>query len=241
MTTSAFSSTSSNELSSSPPPSSVAFFDLDRTVLDINSANLWVKREWMTGYLSTWNVLKAAGLLLQYHWGRADLKQAFLSSIQLLKGQKEQDFKNRIYDFYQSEIKHRVRPEVYDALRTHRQRGDLCVLLTSSSVYLAHLIQKQLGFDEILCTRFDVKQGIFTGSPQGPTAFGSGKVTLAQNYVLPKQLRLKDCWMYTDSYSDLPILEAVGFPQVVCPDRRLYAHAYKVKWPILQWSKSEHS
>ena len=58
----------------------VAFFDLDRTLLDLNSAHLWIKREWKAGYLSTWSLLRAACLLLQYHWGRADLEDAFIQS-----------------------------------------------------------------------------------------------------------------------------------------------------------------
>ena len=226
--------------SSSLTSSRVIFFDLDRTILDVNSANLWVKREWKTGHLSTWNLLRAAGLLLQYHWGRADLEQAFLSSIHLLKGQKEQDLEDRTFDFYQKEIQHRIRPEVLDTLHRHRQQGDLCVLLTSSSIYMSRLVQNQLGFDDILCTQFEVKHGIFTGLPQGETAFGPGKVTLAQNYVLANKIKLQECWMYTDSYSDLPILEAVGFPQVVCPDRRLQKHAQKMNWPILWWSTAEN-
>ena len=110
-------------------------------------------------------------------------------------------------------------------------------MLTSSSNYLAEAVCQDLDLDDCICNRFEVDaRGRYTGRPIEPLCFGSGKVTLAERYVAPLGLQLKDCVFYSDSHSDLPMLEAVGFPMVVHPDPRLGRLARQRGWKTLDWS-----
>jgi phosphoserine phosphatase len=93
-----------------------------------------------------------------------------------------------------------------------------------------------LGLDACVCNRFEVDaQGRYTGRAHEPLCFGPGKVVLAERYAAGCGVPLAACTFYSDSHSDLPMLEAVGSPVVVDPDPRLRRLARQRGWPIEDW------
>lgn len=214
--------------------SSIAFFDLDRTILSINSGNTWVKSEYKQGYITRGQLIKALYWMTQYHLGWTDLASALLEAIRALEGTKEEAMKERVADFFKLVAPY-IRSKAVEAIQTHKSKGDLCVLITTSSIYLARHFGHVLEFDHVLANHFEVHQGIFTGLPQGPLCFGEGKVTLAKQYVEALGLTPEHCSFYSDSFSDLPLLSWVGTPYVVTPDRKLKREAKIRKWDILNW------
>ena len=128
------------------------------------------------------------------------------------------------------------RPGALRAVEEHRGTGDRLVLLTSSSGYLSELVSRDLRLDAILCNRFEVDaQGLHTGRPLGDVCFGLGKLTHAERYAREAGVALSQCAFYTDSYSDLPVLEVVGRPVAVHPDHRLRREAVRRGWPVVDW------
>ena len=140
----------------------------------------------------------------------------------------------RVARFFQ-EIEPTVRASALRAIEAHQARGEACVLITTSSIYLARHFGLKLGLDEVLATRFEVERGWFTGRPEGELCYGEGKVKLATEYAQRQGAELERCYFYSDSYSDLPLLKAVGSPSVVTPDRKLRGEALRRGWPILSW------
>jgi phosphoserine phosphatase len=92
--------------------------------------------------------------------------------------------------------------------------------------------QAQAGGDHYICTRFEVVDGIFTGRPVEPICYGPGKLHWARIYARERDLDLSTSYFYTDSYTDLAMLQAVACPVAVNPDARLRRHAQKQGWPI---------
>jgi HAD superfamily hydrolase (TIGR01490 family) len=221
-------------MSTAPQDQIIAFFDLDKTLIELNSGLPWVKSEYRLGMISTFDLCKALFWMIQYHFGAVQLEHALKTAIYALKGQKEADVEQRTRDFYETQIKHRFRASMIDQLCLHQAQGHLCVLVTTSSQYLSQCVQVTLGLDEIICTRFEVNtSGEFTGNPKGTMCFSQGKVILAQDYLQKHQYRMDQCYFYTDSFSDLPLLEAVAHPVVVAPDRLLRKHAQHRGWVIV--------
>ncbi|MEE2904578.1 MAG: HAD-IB family hydrolase [Myxococcota bacterium] len=217
---------------------SVAFFDLDRTLLSKNSGSLWVKREFKAGRISLRRAVQASIWLMRYHLGQANIEHALDHAVSTLAGKLEKDLERRTYQFYEEEIKHLYRPGALQAIEKHRKEGHQLVLLTSSSEYLSEACRKQLQLDDILCNRFDVdNEGYFTGDLIKPACYGKGKLVHANRYLNDTKGSLENCYFYTDSISDLPVLEAVGYPKIVAPDRKLRKEAYARGWPILDWSR----
>ena len=213
----------------------VAFFDLDLTLLSVNSASLWIKSEYKLGFVSTWQVIKASYWLTRYHLGASSLESALLSAIKSLKGQDADAFKKRMLLFFESKLKHLLRPGALEQVAKHKAQGHLCYLCTNATNILSELFVNELKLNGMICNTFEVKQGHFTGEPASLLCFGSGKLVLAKQLLQNSHISLSECYFYTDSYSDLPLLEQVGYPILVHPDPRLEREAQKRGWPIVNW------
>jgi HAD superfamily hydrolase (TIGR01490 family) len=156
-------------------------------------------------------------------------------AIATLRGQSEDELRSRTLHFYETEVRSTLRPGVKEVLERHRREGDVIALLTSSSPYLSEAFQKMLDIPYACCNRFEVKDGAFTGEPIRPLCFGAGKLAHAQELAAKLGENLKDASFYTDSYSDLPVMERVGRPVAVHPDPSLLRAARKRGWEILDW------
>jgi len=110
-------------------------------------------------------------------------------------------------------------------------------VLSSSPTYVTQPLAKVLGIEEVLSTTFEVDGGEFTGRLVGPACVGPGKIHWAESLVARRELDFAQSWFYTDSYTDMPMLERVGNRVVVNPDPRLRLAAKKRGWPIQDWFK----
>ena len=216
----------------------IAFFDFDRTLIANNSGALWLRRELRLGHISPLQGLRAAVWLMRYQLGFAELEDAIARAISTLAGSREQELRERTARFYESQVKPLYRPGARKALEEHRRAGDSLVLLTSSSLYLSELVARELMLDAVLCNRFEVDdRGLHTGRTIGAVCFGKGKLLHAEEFVRGRGTRLSDCAFYTDSFADLPVLEAVGKPVAVNPDRRLRRLAHQRGWELVDWGE----
>ncbi len=173
-----------------------------------------------------------------YAMGFAPMEAALIDAVGTLRGKRESDIRDRTLAFWRDEVRHLIRPGARGALAMHRARGDAIYLLTSSSTYLSGELAAELGCDGYLCNRMEVADGLFTGGIVRPVCFGAGKATLAATLAAERGVAMSDCAYYGDSYSDLPILLAVGTPVVVNPDLRLRLAARRRAWPIEDWSRA---
>jgi HAD superfamily hydrolase (TIGR01490 family) len=215
----------------------IAFFDVDKTILSVNSATLWVKRELRAGTITRWQALRAGLWLGLYHLGFARMDAVLVEAVRGLKGRRERDIIDHTMEFFRAEVQRTIQPAARAAIAKHKEAGDLIFLLTSSSNYLCAPLGDDLKIDGFLANRFDVEGGVFTGEPVWPLCFGKGKVEHARVVADKLRITLADCAFYTDSASDLPMLEAVGRPVVVDPDPRLRRIAARRGWPIEEWRK----
>ena len=214
---------------------SIAFFDLDKTIIRTNSAKGWVRREFLDGHIRFRDMLKASGWLFLYGIGKSDMEESIRSGAELLAGSNEDSLQQRCVKFWEEEIRYEIRDDARAAIEKHRNQGDVLVLLTSSSNYLADLVAKELMIEHVLCNTFQSKGGILTGMANEPLCFGKGKVIHAQSLAAKLGITLDRCYFYTDSYSDVHVLRSVGHPVVICPDARLKREAKSMGWPMEQW------
>lgn len=215
-----------------------AFFDLDGTLLTANSARLWVRRERRLGNVTRLDLLRVGAWLLGYHLGFLDMDTALRQALQRLKGQREDEIRAQTRAWWLAEVRPYIAPGARKVLDEHKQRGEPLVLLTSSSRYASAMAREEFGLDDVLCQGYEVRDGAFTGEPEFPLCYGPGKVTLAEGWAKAHGVDLAESAFYSDSTTDLPMLERVGRPFTVGPDPRLRRTAQKRGWPILDWSKA---
>ena len=216
---------------------SIAFFDLDRTLIATSSATGWLRREIRLGHLRRRDALRGMGWIALYQLGFSRIEPAIRDAVATLEGQREDDIRQRSLDFWREEVADTVRPGARKVLEQHRRAGDLLVLLTSNSHYIGGAAAEALDIPEVRANRFEVRDGLFTGKTIEPLCFGAGKITHAEALASSLGVSLSTCTFYTDSHSDLPLLERVGFPVVVHPDPRLARAARQRGWRTEDWSR----
>jgi HAD superfamily hydrolase (TIGR01490 family) len=213
----------------------VAFFDLDRTLIDVNSGHAWVAAEWRAGRMTTRTVLWSLGLFARYALGADDLDAAIDAAAAQYRGVSVDELRARVTTWFDTDVRRRLRPGATAALAAHRAAGDALVVATTSSQFAAAAAAAAFGLDDIVCTEVGHDGQTLDGTVRR-SAFGAHKLTACATWAASHGHALADAAFYTDSYSDLPLLEAVGRPFVVHPDRRLARAATARGWPVLDWS-----
>lgn len=214
-----------------------AFFDVDLTLLHVSSGSQWVSYLRRRGEVGLSMMLKAAFWTLQYKLAFLDMETVGRRLIADIEGDTESDMLQKCEAFIAHHILPFVAPDGRKTVAWHRSQGHVPVLLTSATQYVAEPLARELGIDHVLCTRLlvDPSSGVFTGHAERPMCYGEGKVVYAERFAEQHGCDLQQSYFYTDSYSDLPMLQRVGNPQVINPDTRLRRHARKSGWPIARW------
>jgi HAD superfamily hydrolase (TIGR01490 family) len=212
-----------------------AFFDLDGTLLTVNSANLWVRRQRRLGRVRNGQLARALLLLGGYRLGILDMESALRAALGQLRGVSEASIREETQAWWRDEVRAFVAPGARDVLDAHRARGDLLVLLTSSSRYASEMASEEFALDAALFQAYGVQDGLFTGEPLRPICYGAGKVEVAEAWARERGVDLAASSFYTDSVTDVPMLARVANPRVVNPDPRLRFIARARKWPVLDW------
>ncbi len=212
-----------------------AFFDMDRTLLRCNSGSRWIAFLRARGEIKTLDLLRSLSWILQYRLAVLDMETVATRAVAAMTGDSEAEFLRKIEEFMQREVLPAIAPLGVEAIADHRARSHALVLLTSATAYVAEPLSAHLGLEHVLCTRLHVADGRFVGTCDRPTCYGTGKVHHAERFAVAHGIDLEKSFFYSDSYSDLPMLERVGEPRVINPDGRLRRHARQKGWPIAEW------
>jgi HAD superfamily hydrolase (TIGR01490 family) len=121
--------------------------------------------------------------------------------------------------------------------KRHLAAGDEVWLVTASPQDFAELIASKLGFTGALGTRAETKDGKYTGNLIGNLLHGKEKSRAVKELTAKRDINIKDCFAYSDSHNDLPLLESVGFPNAINPDAKLRIISFSSGWPVHDFRK----
>ncbi|MBI5479862.1 MAG: HAD family hydrolase [Deltaproteobacteria bacterium] len=214
-----------------------AFFDMDKTVLAVNSGTLWLQHLVTHREITVYNLARALWWLALYQLALVDGEFVTAEGVSTVKGQREADMRRVCDRWFAEKVAPHITAGACARVAEHRAEGHLLAVLSSSSPYASEPLGAHLGIPHVLCTRLEVQDGIFTGGVAGSVCFGRGKVRVAEEFARERDVDFSASWFYTDSYSDLPMLARVGHPVAVNPDLRLRRHARARGWPILSWTR----
>jgi HAD superfamily hydrolase (TIGR01490 family) len=214
-----------------------AFFDVDRTLVSCNTGRLFLRDLRRRGEISFFRAMRALGWMAKYHLSLIDMQALAARVAEQLQGWSEREFAERCQRWVEDDILPLLLPVALRKIESHRDEGHVLAILSSSPTYVTRPIAHSLGIEEVLSTQFEVSSaGQFTGRLVGPACVGEGKVHWAEDMGVRRELDLAGSWFYTDSYTDLPMLERVGHQVVVNPDPRLRLAAKRRGWPVEDWS-----
>jgi HAD superfamily hydrolase (TIGR01490 family) len=217
--------------------SGAAFFDLDKTVIAKSSALAFGRPFYRERLINRRDVIKSAYAQLMFKLGGAD--DAQIARIRdhlatLCKGWSVEQVEQIVNETLAELISPYIYAEAAALIEEHRAAGRAVVLVSASGEEMVRPIGQQLGIDEILATRMVVKDGRYTGDVGFYNA-GPNKVEGVRDLAARRGWDLADCYAYSDSVSDVPLLESVGRPTAVNADRGLRRSAIERGWPMLEF------
>ncbi len=218
---------------------SAAFFDLDRTLISGSSAFVLGIAAWRGKLVPTRQFVRDALSAVQFAFSGADdetshgVRDRILGAV---TGVRVDDLVALNADIV-PKLMERVRPESRRLIEQHRDAGRATFIVSASPIELVEPLAKALGMTAGIGTRSRIADGVYTGELDGPFCYGPGKVEAMAELADREGFDLDRCWAYSDSASDLPMLEAVGHPVAVNPDAKLERFATHHGWPVVEFRK----
>ena len=233
-------STAANEATTDAPI--IAFFDVDNTLMRGASMYHMAKAARRVHIIKTREIVRFAWHQATFLFVGENLKQLGSikdRAIQIIGGHTESELHDLANEVFDRDIKDRLWPETVDLTREHLAKGHQVWLVSATPRIVGSVIAERLGLTGALGTEFVTDlDGVFEGSFEGEVLHGDAKAVAARGLVTRTGASLADCWAYSDSRNDIPLLTLVGHRVVVNPDARLAEHARRLSWPILQLKRA---
>lgn len=216
-----------------------AFFDLDKTIIAKSSTLAFSKPFQAGGLISRGAVLRSAYAQFVYLVGGADHDQmekmrAFMS--QLCAGWDVATVREIVADTLHNIVDPLVYDEAVGLMEEHRAAGRDVVIVSTSGAEVVGPIGEMLGADRVVATRMEIAEGRYTGEIEY-YAYAEEKARAIEDLARTMGYDLEQCYAYSDSITDVHMLEVVGHPFAVNPDKELRRAATSRGWPILVFTR----
>lgn len=213
-----------------------AFYDMDGTLVRTNLVHAYFFNSWnQQGLLKS--VFKAASTLVSVPlfmaadaFNRRLFNDLFFTRY---KGESEERLRYLSEELFENVIKPSIFPGAYQLIEKSRQLGLRQVLVSGALDLTVAPLARHLRLDHVVTNRLEFVDGYATGRLLPPVMAAATKASWMRTYAERENLNLSDCYAYSDSMSDLPMLSVVGHPTAVNPDFRLRNTALQHDWPIL--------
>jgi HAD superfamily hydrolase (TIGR01490 family) len=221
------------------PARSAAFFDLDKTVIARSSSLAFSRPFYAGGLISRASLLRGAYAHFFYQASGADHDQMERMRLYLSRMATGWDVQ-QVRDIVATTLAELITPLVYEEatalIAEHHAAGRDVVIVSASGAEVVEPIGAMLGADHVVATRMVVEDGKYTGEI-AYYAYGENKATAVQSLAEQHDYQLEECYAYSDSATDLPMLKVVGHPFAVNPDKALRREATALSWPILDFNR----
>ncbi len=216
-----------------------AFFDLDKTLMAGSSSMEFARVARTRGLISRRQMAGWAVDHLKFRIrGATDEETAQVLAVARESiGGSSAKVIDRMWPEVLAGILPRIYPQVLAEIHRHQDEGRLTYIVSAAGSEMVESLAEILGMDGGIGTRYVVEEGVYTGDLDGPFVYGPGKVTAIERIASERGIDLASSWSYSDSVSDLPMLEVVGNAVVVNPDPALTATARERGWRIMRFDR----
>ena len=221
----------------------LALFDLDHTLIPFDSGMAWTRFLVEQGALPAKAEETYLDYCRQYVAGTLDIHAMHYASVAPLARFPRAQLAQWTRTF-EAAMRERVPADMHELVRRHLDAGDLCAVVTATTRFIAEPFARLFGVPHVVATEAATVDGVLTGEIEGLPCFREHKVTRVRQWLAQQTPGLTDLdafersWFYSDSTSELPLLNAVSDPVAVRPDARLRQHALQAGWRIVEPAES---
>ncbi len=217
-------------------PTTAAFFDVDNTVMQGASICHLARGLHRRDFFTTKDIVGAAWKQAYFRIVGVEDPQhvadARASALSFIAGHTVEELQSLGEEIFDERMAHRIWPGTRALAQLHLDQGQRVWLVTAAPIEIATIIARRLGLTGALGTVAEHVDGVYTGQLVGDFLHGAAKGVAVQELATRFDLDLDRCSAYSDSYNDLPLLNAVGNPCAINPDARLRDHARANGWRI---------
>ena len=219
---------------------SAAFFDLDRTLMSGSSAYYFGKAAYREGLLPMKRLIADGSSALTFRMFGASDEQSEAVRDRILEtvAGVEAETLNSLAPQVIEELLPRIKPEADALLDMHREAGRDVYIISASPLEIVAELASALEITGGLGTQSEIVDGVFTGQLAAPFCYGEGKADVIRLLAAEQGYDLARCYSYSDSASDLPMMQIVGHPVAVNPDRSLMSIAHRRGWPVVEFNRT---
>jgi HAD superfamily hydrolase (TIGR01490 family) len=200
---------------------------MDRTLIRRDSASLYIRYQRDIGEATFRDSLQVGWWLLKYTFGVIDAERVAEKALLAYRGKREAWMIERCEGWFARYVLEHV---------CEAGREAVVAIVTGATPYAARPLARELGIDHVICTELEVdEQGCFTGRMRPPMCYGAGKIARLARIAEQQDFLLEQSTFYSDSITDLPLLERVQTPVAINPDARLRRVAERRGWRIERW------
>lgn len=218
-----------------PQTDYIAFFDLDQTLINANSGMLLAEYAYKKKLMKWADLLRAMRISILYRLNLRNTEKILEDLVKWIEGVPEKTLKDLSASIFEERLINAVTDEARTEILFHKAQNAGTVILSSALYPICQAVADYLQMDDFICTELEVKDGLFTGRTSGKLCFGNEKALRLMEYCERNNTNAANCWYYSDSLSDLPVLNSVGHPVCVNPDKKLKQLAGENKWQIRYW------
>lgn len=216
-----------------------AFFDLDKTLMAGSSGMQFAKAAQERGLISRAQIIRWGRDHMRYRIkGATDDETSEILKVarETLSGVSYTEI-SRMWPEVLAGILPRIYPEVLAEVHRHQDEGRLTYIVSAAGSEMVESLAQVLGMDGGIGTRYLVRDGAYTGELDGPFVYGRGKVVAIEKLAEETEIDLEGSWAYSDSASDLPMMQLVGNAVAVNPDAPLLEVARREGWNVMRFER----
>ena len=220
----------------------LALFDLDHTLLPIDSDHEWGRFLVKIGVVNAdYYATENERFYADYKAGRLDIDAFLAFALKPLSEHSRAQLNEWHAQFMHEVINPNLRSSAFDLVKKHQDQNDICCVVTATNSFVTRPIVQAFGIQHLIATEPEVlgdpATGNFSGKVAGTPNFREGKVIRVESWLSAEKLSwssLEKSYFYSDSINDLPLMEKVTQPIPTNPDQSLRAKAMENDWPILE-------
>lgn len=220
----------------------VAFFDVDNTLLKGSTLFFLGRGMYQRGFFTKKDISAFVLANLRYRLTGKENKDEIVrfqnAACEFIKGHDVVEIEKIGQEIYEEYVSPAIWQGTVEIAQEHLAKGEEVWLVTATPVDMANLMAKRLGFTGALGTKAETRDGTYTGKMIGNLLHGREKAVAIKELSQSEGFDLKNCYAYSDSHHDIPLLEAVGSPRVINPDTLLEIRAYRDNWPVYDFRRA---
>lgn len=219
-----------------------AFFDVDNTLIRGSTIYFLGRGMYQRGFFTKKDISRFVLANLRFRLTGKENKEEIArfqkSATDFIGGHSVKDIEAIAQEIYDEFVSPAIWQGTIDIAQKHLSNNEEVWLVTAAPEDMAVLIANRLGFTGALGSKAEIKDGAYTGAMSGALLHGKEKVIAVQDLAKRTGLNLTNCYAYSDSHNDLPLLQCVGHPSAINPDAILGLRAMAEGWPIHDFRKA---